>query len=65
MQDFAPPPEYASSPERQSVAAAECGVLAGVAKIKVDQVETVIGEPKCDQVTLSLPTQTCSLRHHG
>ena len=31
----------------------------------VDQVETVIGEPKCDQVTLSLPTQTCALRHRG
>ena len=44
MQDFAPPPEYASSPERQSVAAAECGVMAGVAKIKVDQVETVATE---------------------
>ena len=44
MQDFAPPPEYASSPERQSVAAAECGVMAGVVKIKVDQVETVATE---------------------
>ena len=31
----------------------------------VDQVETVIGEPKCDQVTLSLPTQTCSKAHHA
>merc|ERR1711902_190609 len=31
----------------------------------VDQVVTVIGEPKCDQVTLSLPTQTCSKAHHA
>ena len=46
MQDFAPPPEYASSPERQSVVAAECGVMEGVAKIKVDevQVETIVTE---------------------
>merc|ERR1739838_472003 len=31
----------------------------------VDQVETIIGEPKCDQVTLSLPTQACSKAHHA
>ena len=31
----------------------------------VDQVETIIGEPKCDQITLSLPTQACSKAHHA
>merc|ERR1711976_935080 len=31
----------------------------------VEQVETIIGEPKCDQVTLSLPTQACSKAHHA
>merc|ERR1712107_979483 len=30
-----------------------------------DQVETIIGEPKCDQITLSLPTQACSKAHHA
>ena len=56
MQDFAPPPEYASSPERQSVVAAECGVMAGVAKIKVDQVETIVteDEPEPEESSPSL-----------
>ena len=31
----------------------------------VDQVETIIGEPKCDAVTLTLPTQSCSKAHHA
>merc|ERR1712053_22614 len=31
----------------------------------VEQVETIIGEPKCDQITLSLPTQACSKAHHA
>merc|ERR1712018_767724 len=31
----------------------------------VEQVETVIGEPSCDKVTLSLPTQACSKAHHA
>ena len=31
----------------------------------IEQVETVIGEPSCDKVTLSLPTQACSKAHHA
>ena len=31
----------------------------------VEQVETVIGEPSCEQITLSLPTQSCSKAHHA
>merc|ERR1711990_1368606 len=31
----------------------------------VDQIETIIGEPSCDKVTLSLPTQACSKAHHA
>ena len=31
----------------------------------VDQVETIIGEPSCEQLTLTLPTQACSKAHHA
>merc|ERR1712227_708743 len=31
----------------------------------VEQVETIIGEPSCEQITLSLPTQACSKAHHA
>merc|ERR1712001_541766 len=31
----------------------------------VDQVETIIGEPSCEQITLTLPTQACSKAHHA
>ena len=33
----------------------------------VDQKEIIIGEPNCDEVTLSLPTQSCTKSHgyHG
>lgn len=31
----------------------------------VEQIETVIGEPSCEQITLSLPTQACSKAHHA
>merc|ERR1719451_85749 len=31
----------------------------------VDQVETEIGDPSCEQITLSLPTQACSKAHHA
>ena len=29
----------------------------------IDQVETIIGEPSCEQLTLTLPTQACSKTH--
>merc|ERR1712117_354729 len=31
----------------------------------VDQKEVIIGEPSCDQITLTLPTQSCSKTHHA
>merc|ERR1712117_100946 len=31
----------------------------------VEQIETIIGEPSCEQITLSLPTQSCSKAHHA
>merc|ERR1712073_72339 len=31
----------------------------------VDQKEVVIGEPSCKQITLTLPTQSCSKGHHA
>merc|ERR1712077_151766 len=31
----------------------------------VEQIETVIGEPSCEQITLTLPTQACSKAHHA
>jgi len=30
----------------------------------IDQVETVLGEPNCNDVTLTLPTQACSKKSH-
>jgi len=30
----------------------------------VDQKEIIIGEPSCEQLTLTLPTQSCS-KHHA
>merc|ERR1712026_603435 len=31
----------------------------------VEQVETIIGEPSCEKLTLTLPTQACSKAHHA
>merc|ERR1711970_996834 len=31
----------------------------------VDQQEIIIGEPSCEQITLTLPTQSCSKAHHA
>merc|ERR1711931_62916 len=31
----------------------------------VDQKEVIIGEPSCEEVTLTLPTQACSKTHHA
>merc|ERR1712083_560533 len=31
----------------------------------VDQKEVIIGEPSCEQITLTLPTQSCSKTHHA
>merc|ERR1719310_801221 len=31
----------------------------------VDQKEVIIGEPSCEQITLTLPTQSCSKGHHA
>merc|ERR1711881_835957 len=30
-----------------------------------DQTENIIGEPSCEQITLSLPNQSCSKAHHA
>lgn len=31
----------------------------------INQVEVILGEPKCDHVTLTLPTQACSKHQYG
>ena len=31
----------------------------------VDQTETVLGEPNCNKVTLTLPTEACQEQKHG
>merc|ERR1739849_39689 len=31
----------------------------------VEQKEIIIGEPSCEQITLTLPTQACSKAHHA
>merc|ERR1719213_1013833 len=31
----------------------------------VDQKEVIIGEPSCEQITLTFPTQSCSKGHHA